>query len=369
MYDTLYSFTMILLGSLVIDNHHLTDKERVNFMASGKVLNLFAAFFVARIGLEIFDTNDMHQFRIFLVLLALFVAVLFLVSQIMIHYHVVVHWKAARIRFSDVHRRQNYTPKRTERLKPQQVARDFWRYRNFWAWIGMELFLESQNSFSNAFLKTFVDRLVHDAGVSREGCDWLLSTIRPLGLICTILCYIPIRRLGYKKVYPILFATNIGLCLFMWFGADHNSTGIIIAFLIIYPAITGAVASAGFHLVMSDMVLEMKKMHAVDGRLDEASLAGLFMGVNALFCKPAESILPVVAANMLDKLDFISEENEDAVQRVLFKLLILPPLVFSSIEWISWRRYTLTPAATNQMREDLRKLEQKIHRSPEEVLA
>jgi len=65
MYDTLYSFTSILLGSLVTDNHHMTDKERINFMASGKILNLFAAFFVAKIGLEIFETNSMNQFRIF----------------------------------------------------------------------------------------------------------------------------------------------------------------------------------------------------------------------------------------------------------------------------------------------------------------
>jgi len=104
--------------------------------------------------------------------------------------------------------------------------------------------------------------------------------------------------------------------------------------------------------------LEMKKMHAVEGRQDEASLAGLFMGVNALFCKPAESILPVVAANMLDTLDLTSEGNED-VQRVLFKLLIIPPLVFSFLEWISWSRFTLTPADTRQMREDLQKLELK----------
>ena len=109
-------------------------------------------------------------------------------------------------------------------------------------------------------------------------------------------------------------------------------------------------------------------MHAVEGRIYEASVAGLFMGVNALFCKPAESILPVVAANMLDTPDFPSEGNE-AVQRVLFKLLVVPPLVFSFLEWISWSRYTLTPAATNQMREDLRKLEQKKYRTPEEVLA
>ena len=92
------------------------------------------------------------------------------------------------------------------------------------------------------------------------------------------------------------------------------------------------------------------------------------LGVNALFCKPAESILPVVAANMLDTLDLTSEGNED-VQRVLFKLLVIPPLVFSFLEWISWSRFTLTPAATNQMREDLRKIESKKRLYDGEIVA
>ncbi len=359
-YQTMYSFTAILLGSLVTDNHHMSDMERINFMASGKILNLFAAFFVAKIGLEVFETNNMNQFRIFLVGLALFVAVLFLVSQIMIYYHVILNWKTMKISFLNNPTKQNSANKTTARPKPKQVFRDFWRYKNFWAWIGMEVFLESQISFSNTFLKTFVDQLVHDEGVSRELCDWLLSIIRPLGLVCTILCYIPIRKLGYKRVYPVLFATNITISTFMWLKASHKSTDAIILFLIFYPAVTAAVANAGFHLAMSDMVLEMKKRHAIEGRHDEASLAALFMGVNALFCKPAESILPVVAANMLDKLDMTSDGSED-VQRVLFKLLIAPPLAFSFLEWLSWSRFTLTPAATNQMRDVLRKIESKKH--------
>ena len=354
----MYSFTGILLGSLVTDNHHMTDQERIDFMASGKTLNLFAAFFVVKLGLDVFETNSMNQFRIFLVTLTLFVVLLFLASQTMIHYHVLPNWKSMRIKLRLNKRRQISVPKNTARLSPKQVFYDFWRYKNFWAWIGMEVFLESQIYFSSVFMKTFVDQLVHDEGVSRELSDWLLSIIRPLGLVCTILCYIPIRRMGYKRVYPVLFVTNIALSVLMWFNFDHKSTDAIILFIIFYPAITAAVAKAGFHLAMSDMVLEMKRRHAIEGRHDEASLAALFMGVNALFCKPAESILPIVAANMLDKLDMTSDGSED-IQRVLFKLLIFPPLLFSFLEWISWSRFTLTPAETTQMRNVLRRMESK----------
>lgn len=104
------------------------------------------------------------------------------------------------------------------------------------------------------------------------------------------------------------------------------------------------------------MVLEMKRTHALDGRFDEPSLAGLFMGVNALFCKPAESILPVVAAHMLENYSLATEDDEN-VQKVLFKLLVIPTLVFSIVEFLSWRRYTLTPTKTSQMRDNLRMLE------------
>jgi hypothetical protein len=44
----------------------MSDKERVWFMASGKICNLITAFFVVRIGLELFDEEDLKHFRIFL---------------------------------------------------------------------------------------------------------------------------------------------------------------------------------------------------------------------------------------------------------------------------------------------------------------
>jgi hypothetical protein len=371
MYDTLFSFTAILLGSLVTDNHHMTDQERVNFMASGKVVNLIASFAVARIGLYFFDEDYLGHFRAFLLLLAAAVSVMFVLAQIMTHYHIIVRFPSLSVRLTDMHPKKEggEGTKTTAKLKPSQVIKEFWKHNNFWAWIGMEVFLESQNSFSSAFMKTFVDRLVHDQGVSRERCDWLLSTIRPLGLICGILCYIPIRRIGYKKLYPILFATNITISLYMLCFASYTSTGEIVAFLLVYPAITGAVASSGFHLVMSDMVLQMKHSNASDQRQDDPSLAGLFMGVNALFCKPAESLLPIIAANVLDTHyhDLAVEGSED-VQKSLYKLLILPPLVFSFFQWMSWRRYSLTPDDTQQMREDLRKMELTHRRGSDESM-
>jgi hypothetical protein len=52
LYDTLSSFTTMLLGSVVTDS--MTDSARVQFMASGKVVNFVCLFAVASHGLAIF---------------------------------------------------------------------------------------------------------------------------------------------------------------------------------------------------------------------------------------------------------------------------------------------------------------------------
>jgi len=100
LYDTMYSFVAILMGSVVTDNIHMTDKARVQFMASGKVANLIVSFVVARVGLAVFDADNLTNFRIFLVLLAVLVAMLFLAGQVMImgssSFH--VQWRKFRIR-------------------------------------------------------------------------------------------------------------------------------------------------------------------------------------------------------------------------------------------------------------------------------
>jgi Na+/melibiose symporter-like transporter len=435
LYDTLSSFTTMLLGSVVTDNHSMTDQARVQFMASGKVVNLFASFAVARMGLAIFagahvdhaavevdndtDADDegyynLTQFRIFLTLLAGFCGILFVVAQAMILGNgnnsgggsggVGSCLAILKITTRNLWRRSSDNNKRNDdydvaatvagttaatdtgtgtsatpgtggsttassskkrKLHWRRVLQDFWRHDNFRAWIGMEMLLEAQNTFCITFLKTFVDQLIlrdddqkfeadgsdGGGGLSRDSCDWLLSMIGPMTQIVAIGTYIPIRKFGYPRVYSILFGVNIVLSLLLLTLANESSTYLIIAFLCIYPVLTGAVLSAGFHLAMSDMVMEMKRKHAMEGRYDEPSLAGLFMGANALACKPMESILPILTATVLNRGD---ESNQ---KQNLFYILVLPPLVCSCLQLLAWRRFDLTPKRTVKMRDELKKLD------------
>jgi Na+/melibiose symporter-like transporter len=221
----------------------------------------------------------------------------------------------------------------------------------------MEMLLECQHSFVSSFLKTFVDRLAADAGVPREACDWLLSLVDPIKQIAGILCYVPIRHMGYHKVYTWMFRGNLILSAMCLAFASPSHPYLIIMFLLTHTVMTGAVQSAGFHLAMSDMVLEMKRRHALEGRFDEPSLAGLFMGANALLCKPMESVLPIVAAFFLGRTDFSSNAQSEDARWVLFYLLAVPPLLFSCLQLLSWRKYTLHPERTDRMRKELEKME------------
>ncbi|KAL7578367.1 hypothetical protein ACA910_012769 [Epithemia clementina (nom. ined.)] len=381
LYDTLHSFTAILMGSIITDDHTMTEKKRVQFMASGKILNLVASFTVARIGLSIFDVNDLFDFRIFVAVIASAATCLFVTAQVLMHgmpsfletnpfFNFVGLGEAysnnrrprARSISQQLHsvsdgstNKQRHEEDRdnhqVRKLKWRTVALDFWNHENFHRWIAMEMLLESQVTFSAFFLKTFVDGLVVvEGGLTRETCDWFIAMVRPLKQIATIFAYVPIRQFGYPRIYFALFLANFVLAALMLSFSSAQSPLTILIFLAVYSVISGAVQSSGFHLAMADMVLEMKRIHAMEGRMVEPSLAGLFMGINALFCKPAESVLPVIAATVM--------ERSSSQELSLFYLLVGPPLVCSVLQLIAWHSFSLTPTKTESMRLEMISLNQ-----------
>lgn len=359
VYDTMYSFMAILMGSVITDNHSMSDQDRIRFMASGRVVNLLASFLVARVGLSIFSKENMAPFQSFVIIIAVLVCGFFMIAQWMMKPGVIISFKTCRYRQFKVPAEDDddATGKPTKRkLRLKQVVKDFWSHNNFRAWVGMEMLLECQHNFVSSFTKTFVDRLVVDAGVSQEASDWLLSLLHPIKQIAGIMCYVPIRKRGYRKVYTWMFWSNLILSVLCLAIASPSRPYLIIAFLLIHTVMTGAVQSAGFHLAMSDMVLEMKRKHAVEGRFDEPSLAGLFMGANALLCKPMESVLPIVSAFFLGKTDFSTNEQSEDAKWVLFYLLVVPPLLFSCLQLLSWRKYNLHAERMDSMREELEEL-------------
>jgi ABC-type transport system involved in cytochrome c biogenesis permease component len=425
LYDTMFSFHCILLSSIVTDRSTMKDKDRILFNAFGKGLNLVAPMIVAKKGLAVFDVHDLQPFRTFLIQIAALVCAISLFSQYyLITPPAVRNTKNNKNKYSKVafcaceyqkskvddediddqeeeeeednddnnynEREKDTTDQQTQQsqaLKPlqiKQVAKDFWSHSNFRYWILMEMLLEGQTTFQKTFMKTFVDQLLlvqnknDDGSISKATCDWFLSSRATMIGLASLAMYVPIQKYGYAKVYSAVFLCNIILSLTMLLVVgtsleaddeeehhDKNVTLPIFMFLLIQPVLLGAVGGAGFGLAMADMVLEMKCQHAAQGRINEPSLAGMFMGVNALFCKPTESILPIVTATLLGSTtDFTSTTTiisnnsgtkSTTTQTVLYRLLVLPPLICSILQYYVWSKYNLHPQRTQMLRKQLEK--------------
>ena len=69
-----------------------------------------------------------------------------------------------------------------------------------------------------------------------------------------------------------------------------------------------------------------------------------------------ESVLPIVAALFLGETDFSTNEQSEGARWVLFYLMVVPTLLCSVLQLLSWRHYHLHPERTGQMREELKDL-------------
>ncbi|ETV73124.1 hypothetical protein H257_11946 [Aphanomyces astaci] len=72
----------------------------------------------------------------------------------------------------------------------------------------------------------------------------------------------------------------------------------------------------------------------------------MLMGLNAVFCKPMDSVLPILAAHWLHvSTSGLKEEDNENMKKAMFQLLVAPPVVLCIVQMWSWSKYTLTPDA------------------------
>ncbi|VEU34018.1 unnamed protein product [Pseudo-nitzschia multistriata] len=415
VYDTMFSFNCILQGSIVSDNHSMTQGQRIAFFVCRDLVGILAPLVVTKIGLSLFDVANLRPFRIYLVVLVLASSVLSVVGQGLINQHPKDRPSTAKQRGGTSAKRKgayrrvdtdgeggaavSKDTRVAERgeddhgssssdvdddgdegtLRFWQVVRDFASHPNFRYWIAMEMLMEMQNTFVGNFQKTFVDRLLYAGGGgqwSRESCDWMLALLDPSTQVVGLLLFLPVQRYGYARMYSVVFFTNAVLAssLLLWNGAsygDGNAEGEgerttqalwpVAAYLAASSVLSNAMARTGFGLAMCDMVLEAKHSHVVlQGRTRAPSLAGLFMGVNALFCKPAESVLPILASAFLgDGYNQGTGGDAAHANTVLYRLMVVPPLVCSSLQLLVWSRYSLVPERTERLRKELEECERR----------
>ena len=355
-YDTLFTFLSMLIGSYFTDNAHtLSESTRINFTASGKIVNLIGSFVVGRVGLELFDTDDMTRFRVHVLMLSGVACALFVLAQRLMY------------RSTDkYHDKEKGGGRSTVRaMNVRRHIAELCRSENFLSFIGMEALLEAEVTFSESFGKVFFDRLLVD--LSEETADNILATISPASQVLSIMLFMPIRRIGYRQIYVYLFQGKIVVSAIVLLAFSSSSTAVLTMFLVINQIATAAVQTSCFYLCMADLTMFLKYKQAKQGHMDD-SFAGLIFGINAVFCKPVIALIPIVAAWSLARVGFstgthtrffkIYKDTPDEVEvrQVLFHLLVIPPLVLSSMQLLIWRYYSLASARAEEVRLELKRL-------------
>ena len=352
-YDTLFTFLSMLIGSYFTDNAHtLSESTRINFTASGKIVNLIGSFVVGRVGLELFDTDDMTSFRVHVLILSGIACVLFVLAQRLMY------------RAADKNHDKEKAGGRSK-MNVRRLIAELCRSENFLSFIGMEALLEAEVTFSENFGKVFFDRLLVD--LSEETADNILAAISPASQVLSIMLFMPIRRIGYRQIFVYLFQGKIIVSAIVLLAFDSSSTTILTMFLVVNQIATAAVQTSCFYLCMADLTMFLKYKQAKQGHMDD-SFAGLIFGINAVFCKPVIGLIPIVAAWSLARVGFntgtherffkIYKDTPDEVEvrQVLFHLLVIPPLVLSSIQLLIWRYYSLASARAEEVRLELKRL-------------
>jgi hypothetical protein len=352
-YDTLLTFLSMLIGSYFTDNAHtLSESTRINFTASGKICNLIGSFIVGRVGLELYDTDDMTSFRVHVLILSGVACALFVLAQRLMY------------RATDKDHESEKGGGRSN-LNLRRLVADLCRSENFLSFVAMEALLEAENEFSAGFGKIFFDRLLVD--LSEETADNILAAIAPVSQILSILLFMPIHKIGYRQIYSYLFQGKIFLSVIVLGLFESSSTTVLTMFLVVNQIATAAVQTSCFYLVMADLTMLLKYKQAKQGHMDD-SFAGLIFGMNAIFCKIALMPLSIVAAWSLARVGFstgthtrffkIHKNNSDEVEvrQVLYHLLVIPPLLMSSVQLLIWRFYNFASSRAEEVRLELKRL-------------
>ncbi|OQS02038.1 hypothetical protein THRCLA_05558 [Thraustotheca clavata] len=333
-YDTLYSFCAIAGGSLLTEMN-ISDSQRIQILRVKSIVGMTVAFVTTQLGQYFFASKG--TFRIYCVVLAMIA-----LGFYGLFYYLLTHEKTHKLMPRPM--KTTSTPQTSTPLMTtvKQILSDFYHLKNFRYWLGMEMCLETQCNFNRHYLRIF---LVHfSAGM------WSLTTLAsiisglPLAMqiirfgMYSVMDHIGVYHLYQYSFFAKLVASSMTAC---YVYGTSTSTGPILVFFFIFNMIVTELPTGGFPIAMGNMHKELSLRRLQTGRGIITSSSGMFMGLNAVFCKPMDSLLPILAATQLDAAHFQQNKNSSMVQSAMLHLLLLPPFLFSIVQLYSWYHYTL----------------------------
>ncbi|OQR82998.1 hypothetical protein ACHHYP_15208 [Achlya hypogyna] len=349
-YDTLYSFCAIAGGSLLTEMN-ISDHQRINILRLKTVVGMTTAFLATQAGQFLFSSKDM--FRVYCAALACAAAGLYA-----LFYHLLQRVPAHKLYATLAAPPSELSTSLTASIKA--IFLDFYHLKNFRYWLGMEMCLETQSNFNRHYLRVF---LGHFAGGlwSPATLTTVISGLPLLKQLVKLGVYSVMDRVGVYRLYQSSFIAKFVAASLTFIVVQSVSTTpymLLVTFLI-FNAIATELPTGGFPIAMSNMHKELSLHRLHTGRGLVPSSSAMFMGLNAVFCKPMDSLLPILAATQLDAAGYQTDKSSPRVADTMVHLLLFPPLLLSGIQLWSWRRYTLNA-------DKLATIEVALHRGTDE---
>lgn len=343
-YDTMYSFCAIAGGSLLTELE-ISDSERIQILKVKTVIGMVTGFSLTRLGQDLFENKD--QFRVFCMVVALTSGCAYAGFYYKIQQSKIIHHPHSLVAKSENHK---------ESLSLKEIMKDFWKLKNFRYWLGMEMCLETLCNFNRSYLRLFVSQLL--TGISDDQQKLLVSILPTLKNCVKFVMFSVMDRIGVYQVYRISFLVKIAASLSCYALGASSSVTVLVFIILNY--IVSELPNGGFPIAMSNMNKELQLVRIKSGRKNTASSSAMFMGFNALFCKPMDSLLPIIAANRLGGVGYakgaLVGSEQLNISRAFFDLLVLPPLVLCMFQYVCWSNYSLKGDGMVQIENELAQL-------------
>jgi len=319
-YDGLLTLVELNHGALMADlGSSLSDRTRLNTASAiGAVFGSFSSFF-GHLYWNPADGVPQTSFSRFSAAVALLAAVAFSFS-------------AAKVAVEE--KAESAAEKEEKsRLSPSVVARQLYRQHNLGIFTLVSALQVFECTFEKNFLSAFVDLLLGDQ--PRHVRSMIISTSFILPWLTTVLIGPLINRLGLYPVIRSVMLLKIALSLTVLL-LGHGNPLVIGLYAVAARVLTECICRQS-PVVLADLVDEDKVLN-----MRPKTLSAMVMGSNALFTKPGESLAPMLGWAIINSNPAHDPSSPDPeLQKLLFRCLVIGPLVVVSAQLLLWSRFTL----------------------------
>ncbi|XP_055994785.1 transmembrane protein 180-like [Sorex fumeus] len=207
--------------------------------------------------------------------------------------------------------------------------------KNFCLFLIMNFFQVFHLTFLNNFLMIFVESLIPKEVLSAS----VRSIVYGAGFICpqclTLISQSWLKKYGYYKIILISFYLEGTASIVMLLLGQQYYYFLTLYLMIIM--VTVQAASCLFYLPLADMVdADMLKFSR------QSPLSSVVFGLNALFTKPAQALVPMLILFGLNQYGYGSPNKRVLrLHDAMFNLICLVPLGIAGIQILVWSPFSM----------------------------